>query len=146
MLAALILILGVSAAYSHALAATAQAVPLTAQAASKAGDLVDINRRTKDQWKALPGIGDAYSQKIKVWEFSLTGFFPRVTSSRYFFLLLFAENDFALADELVVEPEAVLVGGCFEDDARRAAQKAHACRGLEDVGRKGTAVHVEFHP
>ena len=35
-----------------------------AQAAPKAGDLVDINSATKDQLKALPGIGDAYSQKI----------------------------------------------------------------------------------
>ena len=38
--------------------------PSAAQAAPKAGDLVDINSATKDQLKALPGIGDAYSQKI----------------------------------------------------------------------------------
>jgi len=63
-LAALILILSVTAAYSHAPAATAQPTAATAQAAPKAGDLVDINSATKDQLKALPGIGDAYSQKI----------------------------------------------------------------------------------
>jgi DNA uptake protein ComE-like DNA-binding protein len=72
-LAALILILGVGVAYSHPQAApakpsTAQAKPTTTPAASKtatkASDLVDINSATKDQLKELPGIGDAYSQKI----------------------------------------------------------------------------------
>jgi len=63
-LAALILILGVSMAYSHPHSSAAQPEPSAAQAAPKAGDLVDINSATKDQLKALPGIGDAYSQKI----------------------------------------------------------------------------------
>jgi hypothetical protein len=58
--------------------------------------------------------------------------------------LFFAEDDFALADELVVEPEAVLVCGAFQADTGRAAQQAHACRGLKNVGRKGAAVDVEF--
>ena|SRR5579864_891229 len=62
-LAALILILGVSGTYSHPQDKPA-AKPTATQAATKASDLVDINSATKDQLKALPGIGDAYSQKI----------------------------------------------------------------------------------
>jgi competence protein ComEA len=34
------------------------------KAQPSAGDKLDINSATKDQLKALPGIGDAYSQKI----------------------------------------------------------------------------------
>jgi competence protein ComEA len=41
-----------------------QAAPAAKSATTASTSLVDINSATKDQLKALPGIGDAYSQKI----------------------------------------------------------------------------------
>jgi competence protein ComEA len=47
-----------------AAAAPARSPMAPVQAAPSATDKLDINTATKDQLKALPGIGDAYSQKI----------------------------------------------------------------------------------
>jgi len=47
--------------------ASAQAAPAAsapAAAAKPAADKLDINTATKDELKELPGIGDAYSQKV----------------------------------------------------------------------------------
>jgi len=63
LLAVLVAVLGVSLAISRPLP---QATGKTAAAGEtkKAEDRVDINSATLDQLKGLPGIGDAYAQKI----------------------------------------------------------------------------------
>jgi DNA uptake protein ComE-like DNA-binding protein len=62
LLAALVVVLGVSMAVSQ----TQQSKPAASEkpAAKASADLLDINSATKDQLDALPGIGAAYSQKI----------------------------------------------------------------------------------
>jgi hypothetical protein len=49
-----------------------------------------------------------------------------------------------MADELIVQPQLVFVGGRFAAGAGRAAEQAHPRGRLKNVGRKGTAVHIKF--
>jgi hypothetical protein len=46
---------------------------------------------------------------------------------------LFAQDDFAVAHELIVQPQTVLVRGRFVSGARRAAEQPHAGRCLKNI-------------
>jgi competence protein ComEA len=59
-----VLIFALSLVTGWAAKASASALAAPAQATSTSGEKLDINTATKDQLKALPGIGDTYSQKI----------------------------------------------------------------------------------
>src|SRR3977135_1226978 len=71
---------------------------------------------------------------------------PRKNSWAHFCPLFLAKDHFAVAHELIVQPQLVFVGGCFAAGPRRAAEQADAGGPLKNVRRKGTAVHIKFDP
>jgi hypothetical protein len=60
-------------------------------------------------------------------------------------VLSVAEEHFAAADELVVDPDAVLIADGFRPGAGRTGLQAHSRRSLKNIGAERAAVGIEFN-
>jgi hypothetical protein len=58
---------------------------------------------------------------------------------------LVTKQDFAAADQLVVNPQAVFKGAGLGAGARRSGLQTHASGRLKNIGGERTAVDVKFH-
>src|SRR5260370_28422220 len=57
-----------------------------------------------------------------------------------------AQDDFAVAYQLVVQPQTVFICCRLAAWTRRTTEQAHAGRCLKNIRRERTTVHVELHP
>lgn len=57
-----------------------------------------------------------------------------------------AQNYFALSNDLLVEPQAILERSSLHPHPRRPAQQPHPRRSLENIRGKRAAIDVKFHP
>ena len=60
-------------------------------------------------------------------------------------ILLLPQNDFAMADRLIVHPQAILVGAGVRARARRSALQLASWRRLKDIGLERAPIGIELN-